>query len=63
MEPPFNLNPLMRIWKTILAFRVLTLLFFFLEYFKLVEMAIIHVLGSVEDECCFSILAFLNNKL
>ncbi len=61
MEPPFNLNPLMRIWRTIPAFQVLTIYFF--EYLKLVEMAIIHVLGSVEDECCFSTLAFLNNKL
>jgi hypothetical protein len=26
-------------------------------------MAIIHVLGNVEDECYFSILTFLNSKL
>ncbi len=60
MEPPFNLNTLC-IWTTILAFRALT--HSFLEYFKLVKMAIVHVLGSVEEECCFSTLAFLNSKL
>jgi len=35
----------------------------FLEYLKLVEMAIVHVLGNVEDEHCFSFLAFLKHKL
>ncbi len=35
---------------------------YFPKYLKLVEMAIIHVLGSVEDEKCLS-LAFLKSKL
>ncbi len=61
MEPPFDLNPLTHIWKTINASWVLT--HSFLEYFKLAEIAIAHVLGSVKDECCFSSLAFLKNKL
>ncbi len=26
-------------------------------------MAVAHALGSVEDECCFSSLAFFTNKL
>jgi len=30
---------------------------------KLVEMAIIHVLGSIEDECCFFVLLFLKDKV
>jgi hypothetical protein len=30
---------------------------------KLAEMAIIHVLGSVEDERCFASVGFLKNKL
>jgi hypothetical protein len=61
MESPLNLNPLMHIWRTIPAFQALTHSFF--EYLKLVKMAIVHVLGSVEDECCFSTLTFLNSKL
>jgi hypothetical protein len=61
MEPPFDLNPLIHIYKTINASQVLT--HSFPEYFKLVEMAIVHVLGSVEDERCFSSLMFMKNKL
>ncbi len=32
-------------------------------FFPWVEMAIVHVLGNVKDESCFSSLAFLNSKL
>ncbi len=35
----------------------------FLEYFKLVEIAMVQVLGSIEDEWCFSSLAFCKSKL
>jgi len=35
----------------------------FPEYYKLAQVAIVQVLGSVEDERCFSSLAFLKNKL
>jgi hypothetical protein len=48
MEPPFDLTPLIHIWKTINASPILT--HSFPEYFKLVEMAIVNVLGSVKDE-------------
>jgi hypothetical protein len=61
MEPPFDLNPLTQIWKTLDAFRVL--MHSFLKYFKLVKMTIVHVLGSVEDDKCFSSLGFIKNKL
>jgi len=61
MEPPFDLNPLTQIWKRINASRVF--MHSFLKYLKLAEMAIVHILGSVEDERCFSSLAFLKNKL
>jgi hypothetical protein len=33
------------------------------EYFKLVELTIVVVLGSVEDECFFSIITFTKSKL
>ncbi len=61
METPFDFNALTHIWRTINASRVLTNSF--PEYLKLVEMAIVHVLGNVEDELRFSFLAFLKNKL
>lgn len=35
----------------------------FPEYFWLAEVALVHVLGSLEDERCYSSLAFLKNKL
>jgi hypothetical protein len=61
MEPPFDLNPLTQIWKTFDASHVF--MHFFIKYFKLVEMAIVHVLGNVEDERCFSSLAFFKSKV
>ncbi len=61
MEPPFDLNPLTCIWRIINASWVLT--HSFLKYFKLAEMAIVHVLGNVENGHYFSSSAFLKNKL
>ncbi len=61
MEPPFDLNPLTCIWRTINASYILT--HSFPKYLKLAKMAIVHVLSSVKDECCFSSPAFLKNKL
>lgn len=62
MEPPFDLNPLTRMWRELDACTVLRVKAF-PEYFRLAEVALVHVLGSVEDERCFSSLAFLKNKL
>jgi hypothetical protein len=57
MEPPFDLNSLTQIWRTLDAFWVLT--HFFPKHPKLVEMTIVHILGIVENEKCFSSLAFI----
>lgn len=62
MEAPFDLNPLTRLWRSLDACTVLRVKAF-PEYFKLAQIAIVQVLGSVEDERCFSSLAFLKNKL
>ncbi len=36
----------------------------FPEYLKLVKIAmILHVFRSIENECCFSLVSFLKNKL
>ena len=61
MEPPFDCNPLTRLWKGLDAATCLT--HHFSEYMKLAEMAIVHVLGSVEDERVFSSVAFLKSKV
>jgi hypothetical protein len=61
MEPPFDLNPLTQIWKTIDASRVF--MHFSLEYFKLAQMAIVHILRNVKDDKCISAFTFLKDKL
>ncbi len=60
MGPLFDLNPLTCIWRTIHASCVLTYSFF--KYLKLVEMAIVHVLGSIKDEHYFLFLAFQEKR-
>jgi hypothetical protein len=59
MQPPFNENLLTRLWYT-LDFASLCI---YLEYMKFAKIAVVHILGSVQDECCFSSLSFLKNKL
>jgi len=61
MQPPFVLNPLNNLWRTLDA--TSCLIGEFLEYFKLAEMAVVHVLGSVKDERCFSLVNFLKSKV
>jgi hypothetical protein len=61
MEPPFDTNPLMKLWRTLDANRALVAQF--PEYLKLAQIGMVHVLGSVEDECVFSSLTFLKDKL
>ncbi len=51
MAPPFNTNPLTRMWCLVTTFQVLICKF--LEYVKLVEMAMVQIMGSVEDERYF----------
>jgi hypothetical protein len=59
MQPPFNENPLTQLWRTLDSASVCI----YPEYMKLAKMAVVHVLGSVQDEHCFSSLSFLKNKL
>ena len=54
-------NPLTKIWRLFDANSTLSKCF--LEHLKLVEIAVVHVLGSVEDERTFSSLSFLNDKI
>jgi len=48
MEAPFHVNPLTLLWHILEASHILC--HFFLEFFKLAKVAIIEVLGLVEDE-------------
>ena len=61
MEPPYDIHHVTRIWRTISASRVLS--HGFPEYLKLVEIAMVHVIESVEDERIFSYVCFLRTKL
>ncbi len=60
MKPPYDVNPLTQVWRTIEISQVLRTGMF--KYLKVVKI-IVQVLGSVEDECTFSTLAFVNLKL
>jgi hypothetical protein len=59
MQPPFDVNPLIRLWRTLNS----ASLYIYPEYMKLAKIMVVHVLGSVQDECCFSLLTFLKSKL
>jgi hypothetical protein len=61
MESLDTLNPLTHLWQMLDANTALAKSFS--EYVKLAQIAMIHVLGSVEDERCFSSLNFLKDKL
>lgn len=61
MLPPFDVNPLTKIWRVLDSNNNLTQNFG--EFLKLAEMALVHVIGSVEDERLFSSVGFLKSKL
>jgi hypothetical protein len=61
MQLPFDLNPLTWLWHIISSLRILC--HNPPEYFMLVEIGNILVLGNVEDERCFSTLKFLKYSL
>ena len=53
-------NPLTCIWRTISASKVLSSSL--TEYLKLAEIGLVQVIGSMEDEGCFSALNIIKNK-
>jgi hypothetical protein len=57
---PF-VNPLTKLWQEFDANSALSATF--PEYIKLAHIAVVHLLGSVEDERAFSSLTFLKDKL
>ena len=62
MLPPFDVNPLTKVWR-VLHSNINSLTKNFTKFIKLAEIAVIHVIGSVEDERTFSSLTFLKSKL
>ncbi len=55
------MNPLTKLWKTFSSSQIFVKKI--LEYIKLAELVIVQVIGSVEDERCFSTLTFMKTKL
>ncbi len=55
------MNPIAKLWRKLSSLVVLMKIMF--EYFKVVEMAMVQVLGSIEDECIFLTLSFTKSKL
>jgi hypothetical protein len=65
MEVPFYVNPLTRLWWTLEVSHILKV-FEILEsskFFKLANIAMMQVLGSMEDEQTFSTLSFMKSKM
>jgi hypothetical protein len=61
MAKPIDVNPLTHLWHILLTSKLFA--YSFSECFKLVEIAMVHVIGSVQDERCFISLAFYKSKL
>jgi hypothetical protein len=61
MEKPDDINPVTKMWQKLGCNALL--LNKLSEYFKLADIAVTAILGSVEDERTFSTLTFLKNKV
>ncbi len=61
MVKPTNMNLFTQLWHIPLIIKILS--YFFLAYFKLLEIAMVQVLGSMEDVHCFNFSVFKKSKL
>jgi len=61
MKPPLDCNPWSRMWTLLTINQIICSKL--LKWLKLVELSMAMVLGSVEDERCFSNLSIIKNKL
>jgi hypothetical protein len=61
MTLAFDLNPLTKMWHLVTTSQVLS--FNFPKYVKLIELAMVQIVGNVEDERCFFTLTFMKSKL
>jgi len=61
MKPLLNLNPITKFWQNLTSSQCFVMKIF--EYFKVVDIAIVQMIGLVEDERCFSTFAFMKSKL
>jgi hypothetical protein len=61
MQKPHHVNPVTKLWRSINANSYLK--HSLSEYLKVAEIAIVMVLGSVQDERTFSTVSFMKTKL
>jgi diadenosine tetraphosphate (Ap4A) HIT family hydrolase len=61
MTTLFDLNPLTKIWCLVITSQILVSSFF--ECVKLAKLAIVHIIGNVEDEICFLMKSKFHNRL
>jgi hypothetical protein len=61
MAKPSDENDIFHLVRIFLAFKFFSCSF--LEYFMLLEIATVQVLGNIEDERCFNSLVFCKSKL
>ena len=61
MEEPWNRNPLTKLWQKIL--QNLLMVQCLSKFIKMAEIAVIAIIGSVEDDCTFSTFGFMKSKL
>jgi hypothetical protein len=61
MKKPIDINPVMRLWRSIDANSYLR--HALSEWLILAEIAMVIVLGSVQDQSTFSIVSFMKNRL
>jgi hypothetical protein len=60
MKKPYYINPATRLWRSIVANSFLR--HSLSEYIKVAEVALVMVLGSVQDERTFSQVSFMKNN-
>jgi len=61
MKPPLDCNPCFKMWALLTINQIICPKF--LEWLNLVELSMVMVLNSMEDERCFSNLSFMKSKL
>jgi hypothetical protein len=61
MVPLFYTNPLTRMWRLVITSRILVSIF--PKYVKLTKLAMVQIINIMEDERCFSTLAFMKSKV
>ncbi len=61
MFPLHDYNPTTQLWERLVSSAIMSQ--WLLEWFKLVQLCMVMIIGNVEDERIFSNMSFMKNKL